>query len=269
MENSLFSIDSDNLIWLDNKIKAALTKEHDSIFGVVTNRRIEILDGQPKRDTPGACRFFMTRRISNCPHQLLFIGMNPSYARDFEGSPYLRGDYPESDQTASTLWKWKMSNVFSDLPDIGRFSMMNLVPAINPASTKKNKSKTESISETLEKLDCTNYFKRVLTRTIKAAINNFSGDTHIIRMWGKEPSPEPNRPLKKNDDLRWKSCYLPSITTHADGDPNDNEHFDIHSWPSVWSFQTENGHQLDYPPHPIGFERKGKLPAGIIKLEHQ
>lgn len=238
----LTNVDDDDLEWLTNRIFNSFGEEHSVVFGTINDRLLQANTDQPAKKTLGACRFFMTRKLSDEPHQLLLIGMNPSYARDFIGTG--RGPRPASDPTARAVYNWNKDGVYDRLPTLGRITLINLAPAINPQSQR--------IKETLETLDCDDYFKKVLTTTLQTSIAEFPGTTHIIRTWGEE-SRKPNR---------WKPRLHRYISEQHDGDIGLATH------PSVWDFRLPEGmEQPSYPPHVGRFRRNGWTPNGLTPYQ--
>lgn len=80
----------------------------------------------------------MTRRFkSNEPGiHLIVVGANPSGARSFTGKTTQEVDYPETDTTASRIYKWRERLVPKDPLSISRISIVNLSPIIETDSNK-------------------------------------------------------------------------------------------------------------------------------------
>ena len=233
------NVNDDDLKWLSEGISNSLEKEHDVMFGVIEDGRLQANIDQPTKGTLGACRFFMTQELPGGGDQLLLIGMNPSYARTFTGTT--GGLKPESDPTAQLVFKWLFdtgkSDVYASLRPLGRITMINLVPTVDPDS-KNN-------AETLEALNCRPYLKAMLQLLLQDFVTKFEGKTHIIRMWGSE-----------SGDNSWKTEFSQCI--HA----QRGEAVSLATHHSVWDFKLP---QPDYPPHALRFQYiKGRTPAGLI-----
>lgn len=169
------------------RVRDALNAQTEALFAQISRnegRPESLVLGipQPEKRTPDTLRLVMTRQIDEAQQDhLIVIGMNPSWARDFQGSK--TGKLPETDDTAERLYKWIEQGVYSDGTTdsrVRRITLINLIPWRNP--------KSSAIAKGLKDLDLDDEFERIAEVIFKVVCNHQYGTPLIVLCWGAKQS---------------------------------------------------------------------------------
>lgn len=238
METRKISRELDDLEWLAERIRATIAStsfDTKTEFGKITDNDLEVGITQQPKNTPGACRFIMTKKLADTGTNLVIIGMNPSWARDFEGGT--SGELPESDRTAKRLYSWISAKPTAyqyegKTLEISTITLINLTIVIDPSS--------KQIKHTLDKIDHKEFLKNATATILRAVHDSLSEQQLWVRAWGSYAS--------------WKKPFIEIVTNFL----RENSLVS-------WDFDSGSGKALKYPPSASAQGILSSPPPGLVR----